>query len=120
MEIPESHELRIGDRIDMFYTVSGWCKRGKIESLVHEVDQDLRWAIRAYDYNEDTGKLRLRVEIVQNPFPVMVVVVAVAAVGAGLFAWLSLDKIEKIVTDPVAGLAVLGVVIGGLVVLRKI
>lgn len=119
MEIPESHELRIGDRIDMFWTVSGWAKRGKIESLVHKVDQDLRWSIREYDYNEETGKLRIRVEILQNPFPVVVVVVAVAAVGAGLFAWLSLDKVEKIVADPVMGLSVLGAVGAALLFLWK-
>ena len=119
MEIPESHTLEIGDRIDMFYTIRGWAKRSKIDSLVHKVDQDPRWAIREYDYNEDKGKLRLRVEILQNPFPVAIVAVAVAVVGAGLFAWLSLDKVEKIVTDPVAGLSVLGMVGAGLLLLWR-
>ena len=114
MEIPQSHEVRIGDKLDLHYTVSGWAKRGKIESLVHKVDQDPRWMIREFEYNEDTGKLRLRVEIMQNPFPVVVVIVAVAAVGAGLFAWLSLDKVEMIVSKPFMGLTMLGAVAGGL------
>lgn len=119
MEIPQSHELRKGDEIDLHYTVSGWCKRGKIESLVHQVDQDQRWKITEYGYDEGAGKLRLRVKVVINPFPVVVVVVAVAAVGAGLFAWLSLDKVEMIVSKPLMGLTMLGAVAGGLYFLMK-
>lgn len=119
MEVPESHEAKIGDVFDLHYSVSGWCKRSKIESLVHEVDVDPRWAITQYEYNEETGKLRIRAKIVQNPFPIMVLIVSVAAVGAGLFAWLSLDKVEKIVADPVIGLSVLGAVVGGLLLIMR-
>lgn len=119
MEVLQSHEARVGDVFDLHYTVSGWCKKGKIESLVREVDVDPRWKITQYEYNEETGALRIRVKILQNPFPIVVVVVAVAAVGAGLLAWLSLDKVEKIVSDPVMGLSVLGAVVGGLLFLWK-
>lgn len=120
MEVPHGTEARKGDVFDLHYSISGWCKRSKIESLVYKVDQDPRWSIKQYDYDETLGKLRLRVQIEQNPFPVMVLIVAVAAVGAGLFAWLSLDKVEKIVADPVMSLSVLGAVMGGLfLIVRK-
>jgi hypothetical protein len=122
MEVNQGHEVTKGDVLDMFYHVSGWCKRSKIESLVHEVDQDPRWSIRQYEYNEETGALRLRVHVEQNPFPVVVIVVAVAAVGAGLFAWLTLDKVEKITTSPVGaalGMGTMAAAVLGLYTLAK-
>ncbi|NVM23392.1 MAG: hypothetical protein HWN68_16605 [Desulfobacterales bacterium] len=120
MEVPESYQARIGDRFDFHYSVSGFGKRGQIESLVREADKDPRWKVEQYEYDENTGKLRLRFKIIQNPLPLIIIVAAIGGIGIGLFAWLSLDKVEKIVSDPIGGLAVLGTVIGGLMVLRKV
>lgn len=110
MEVNEAYQARKGDIFDFHYTVSGWCKRSKIESLVHTVDQDMRWSITQYDYDEKAGKLRLRVRIDQNPFPLMIFIAAVGVIGAGLFAWLTLDKIEQITTSPVGAAIGLGTV----------
>lgn len=110
MEIPESTEAKVGDIFDLYYSVSGWWTKGKVESLVYRIDQDPRWKITRYDYDEPNDKLRLRVEIVANPFPIVVVVAAIGVAAAGLFAWLSLDKIEKITTSPVGAAMGLGTV----------
>jgi len=120
MEVPQSYEARIGDVFDFHYTVSGWCKESKIASLCHELDEDKRWAVTEYDYDEKTGKLRIRVEIVENPFPLILIVAVIGVIGGGLFAWLSLDKVEKITARPIVGLSMLGAVAAGLMVLRKI
>ena len=88
-------------------------------SLTHKLDTDPRWKVSEYDYDEATGKLRIRVEILKNPFPVVLIVAVIGVIGAGLFAWLSLDKIEIITARPIVGLSILGAVIGGLLVLRK-
>lgn len=108
MEISESEQLRKGDVVDLHYTVSGWCTRGKIESLVHQLDQDMRWEVKEFEYDETKGKVRIRVKVIENPFPVVLIIVAVGAIGAGLFAWLSLDKIEKITTSPIGAALGLG------------
>ena len=88
-----------------YWPVKGWGKAGQIKSLVHELDQDPRWTIEEYDYDDETGKLRIRIRIVQNPFPLIVVVVAIGAIGAGLFAWLTMESIDKVVSSP-AGAAI--------------
>jgi len=119
MEVPQSYEARLGDEFDFHYTVSGWCKEGKILSLTHELDADPRWNVTEYDYDEDTGKLRLRVKIVVNSFTLMVIVATIAVIGGGLLAWLSLDKVDKITSRPIVGLSMLGAVAGGLMLLRK-
>jgi len=110
MEVSESYQARKGDLLDFHYTVSGWCKQGKIESLVYELDQDKRWRVAEFEYDEPKGKLRIRVEIMQNPLPVIVIIAVIGAIGAGLFAWLSLDKIDKITTSPVGAAIGLGTV----------
>lgn len=119
MEVSQAEQARKGDVFDFHYIASGWCKQAKIESLVHKLDQDMRWRVDEFQYDEETGKLRIRVEVLENPFPVIIIVAAIGAIGAGLLAWLSLDKIEKITTHPVAGLTALAAVIGGLLILRK-
>ena len=113
MDISQAYKTVKGDVLDLFYTVSGWGKQGQIESLVHELDQDVRWKVIEYDWQDP--KLRIRVEIVVNPLPVIIIVAAIGAIGAGLFCWLSLDKVEKIISDPIGGAAIAGIVLlGGL------
>ncbi len=110
MEVPQSYEVRKGDLLDFHYAVSGWCKQAKIESLVHKLDEDPRWAVKEFEYDEEKGKLRIRAEVIENPFPVIIIIAAIGAIGAGLFAWLSLDKIEKITSSPVGAALSLGTV----------
>lgn len=112
-------QASIGDVFDFHYTIKGWGKQGQVESLVRKLDEDRRWKVVEYDFNPETSKLRIRVEIVENPFPLIVVIAAIAAVGGGLFCWLSLDKVEKIVSHPLGGLMMLGVIAGGIIALRK-
>lgn len=117
MEVSQAYEVKTGDVLDFHYSVSGWCKQAKIESLVHKLDLDPRWAVKEFEYNEETGKLRLRLEVIQNAWPVIIIIAAIAAIGAGLFAWLSLDKIEKIISSPVGAALSLGTVAAAIMAL---
>jgi hypothetical protein len=118
-EVSLQDQANIGDVFDFFYTVKGWGKQGQIESLVRKLDEDQRWKVDEYEFDPETSKLRIRVEIVQNPFPVIIVIAAIGAIGTGLFCWLSLDSVEKIVSKPIGGLAMLGVIATGLMALKR-
>lgn len=118
-EVAPYDQAEIGDVFDFHYTVKGWGKQGQIESLCRKLDEDQRWKVDEYSFDPETSKLRIRVEIIQNPFPLIIVIAAIGAIGTGLFCWLSLDKVEKIVSQPLGGLMMLGLVAGGIMALRK-
>ena len=118
MEVSQAYEAKKGEIFDFHYTVRGWGKQGQIESLVRKLDEDPRWKVIQFEYKNSS--LRLRVKVIENPLPLVLILVAITAIGGGLFCWLSLDKIEKVVSDPIGGLAILGTVVGGLMLLRKL
>lgn len=118
-EVVQTEQAKKGDVLDFFYTVKGWGKQGQIESLVRKLDEDQRWKVKEYDFNPDTSKLRIRVEVVQNPFPIIIIVAAVGAIGTGLFCWLSLDKIEQVISTPVGGLVMAGTIVFAIMAIMK-
>jgi len=117
IEVPQSEQARIGDVFDFFYTITGWGKQGQINGLVSKLDEDPRWQVKEYDLQD--SRLRLRVKVLQNPFPIVLVVAAIGAIGTGLFVFLSLDKVEKVVASPAGALTMVGAVGVGLLFLLK-
>jgi len=63
-------------------------------------------------------KIEVFIDILQNPVPVLVVVLALTAV-VGLLALLSLDKIEKIVTEPLPNIALILITIAVIIFLVR-
>jgi hypothetical protein len=118
MEVSQAEQARIGDVFDFHYSIRGFGKQGQINSLVHELDQDLRWEVQEFDFDGE-NKVRIRVKILQNPFPVVIVIGVIGAIGAGLFCFLSLDKIEKIVATPAGAVIGLGTIALGAITLWK-
>ncbi|MBA7495771.1 hypothetical protein ES702_06360 [subsurface metagenome] len=118
MEVSQAEQARIGDLFDFHYTIKGFGKQGQIDSLVHKLDQDPRWEVKEFDF-DGKNKVRLRVKILENPFPVVIVVGVIGAIGAGLFCFLSLDKIEKIIATPVGAAVGLGTIALGAITLWK-
>lgn len=117
MEVSQSEQARIGDVFDFFYTIRGIGKQGQINGLVSELDKDTRWKVLEYDLQDN--RLRLRLKVLQNPFPIVLVVAAIGAIGTGLFVFLSLDKVEKVVASPAGALTMVGTVgVGVLILLR--
>lgn len=117
MEVSQAEQARVGDVFDFFYTIRGWGKQGQINSLVNELDRDPRWEVK--EFALDNSSLRIRVKILQNPFPLVLVVAAIGAIGTGLFVFLSLDKVEKVVASPAGALTMIGAVGVGILVLMK-
>jgi len=117
VEVPQSEQAKIGDVFDFFYTITGFGKQGQINGLVTELDTDPRWQVVEYDLQD--SHLRIRVKVLQNPFPIILVVAAIGAIGTGLFVYLSLDKVEKVVASPAGALTMLGVLgVAGLFLLK--
>ena len=118
MEVSQAEQAKIGDVFDFHYSIKGFGKQGQINSLVHELDQDLRWEVQEFDFDGE-NKVRIRVKILINPFPVVIVVGVIGAIGAGLFCFLSLDKIEKIISTPIGAAMGLGTLAIGAIALWK-
>ena len=118
MEVSQAEQARIGDVFDFHYSIKGFGKQGQIESLVHKLDLDPRWEVQEFDFDGE-NKLRIRVKILINPFPVVIVIGVIGAIGAGLFCFLSLDKIEKIIASPVGAAMGLGTLLIGAIALWK-
>ena len=117
VEVPQSEQARIGDVFDFLYTIRGLGKQGQINGLVTELDTDPRWQVLEYDLQD--SHLRIRVKVLQNPFPIILVVAAIGAIGTGLFVYLSLDKVEKVVSSPAGAMTMLGILgVAGLFLLK--
>ncbi|MBA7476276.1 hypothetical protein ES707_11659 [subsurface metagenome] len=107
MEVSQYENAKIGDVYDFYYTMTGWGKQGQVESLSRELDQDPRWTVINIQRVDDS-RIIIRVRVIKNPFPLLLIVGAIGAIGTGLFLWLSLDKIEKITEGPVVSFGILG------------
>jgi len=116
-EVPQSYGAVVGDVLDFYYTIRGWGKQGQIESLVNDLDRDPRWEVKEYDL--DNSKLRIRVKVLINPLPVILIVAAIGAIGTGLFVFLSLDKVEKVVASPMGALSLIGIAGAGILLLLR-
>lgn len=106
-EVSQFENAKSGETYDFHYTMRGWGKQGQIENLVNRLDQDPRWKVLTTTM-VDESSLVIRILIVKNPFPLVLIVGAIAAIGTGIFLWLSLDKIEKISESPMAAFGLLG------------
>lgn len=107
MEVSQFENARNGEVYDFHYIMRGWGKQGQIESLVNDLDEDQRWVVVSANMADDS-RLVIRIKVVKNPFPLLLIVGAIGSIGTGLFLWLSLDKIEKISQSPVASFGILG------------
>ena len=117
VEVPQSEQARIGDVFDFHYTIRGLGKQGQINGLITELDTDPRWKVIEYDLQD--SHLRIRVKVLQNPFPIVLVIAAIGAIGTGLFVFLSLDKVEKVIASPAGALTMVGLVgVGALFLLK--
>lgn len=107
-EVSQFENAKNGETYDFHYIMRGWGKQGQVESLVNQLDEDPRWKVLNTTMPDETH-LVIRVKIVKNPFPLLLIVGAIGAIGTGFFLWLSLDKIEKISESPMAAFGLLGI-----------
>jgi len=139
-EVTTSYQVKKGDRLQFEFTIQTLWSEDQIKSIVERINTDpklnvIDYEIVSHDW-KDMGmygeyatlldKLIVRVEVLQNPFPVMVLIAMIVATGGIYFLSLTLDKIylisESIPETAKTGLSiiiVIGAVFAGYIVLRK-
>jgi len=136
-EISKDEPLYPGDVIEMEFKTFGpdWvylraAELAMLKGRMEEKNPD--YELIAWDSTTHKDKLILTFRILEPREPTEQVqqagigtaaVIAVIVVGAGLFTWLSLDKVYKISSTPagqvaLAGSSVLGVVVVGYIIYR--
>ncbi len=139
-EITSSYQVKKGDIIQFEFTIQTLWSEEQIKSIIDRVNTDPK--LRVMDFKtvthdwKDVGvygeyatlldKFVVKVEVLQNPFPVMVLIAMVVATAGLYFLSLSLDKIylisESIPETAKTGLSFLGLAgsaIVGYFLLRK-
>lgn len=135
-----NYQVKKGDQLQFEFTIQTLWSEDQIKSILEQVNTDPK--LRIIDYEtvahdwKDVGmygeyaalldKLIVRVEVLQNPFPVMVLIAMIIASSGIYFLSLTLDKVylisESIPETAKTGLSmimVIGAVIAGYIVLRK-
>ena len=123
-EIDKDEPLYQGDRIEMHFKTFGpawvYLRASELAILKWRLsEKNPEWKMIAWDHTTYTDRLVLTFEILEGPVVsgpqvqqagviTTAAVIGVFVVGAGLFAWLSLDKIYKIVESPAGKIALAG------------
>ena len=121
-EIDKDEPLQPGDVIEMYFKVfGGWLYLRAAELAVLKWQLGKKnpdWKMTAWDSTTYPDMLVLTFEILEPVVTEMPVqqagiittaaVIGAVVIGAGLFAWLSLDKIYKITDSPAGKIALAG------------
>lgn len=123
LEISRS-DVQIGDNLEMVFNTVGWAwiQAVQLAAIESKLSEDKRFNIHSIRVDEDDPEqTKVVYRITVNPPPDntdpaiyqagigVAIVAAIAAVGGGLFLWLSLDKVYKITESP-AGQMSLGLI----------
>ena len=99
IEINQSYQVKKGDIIEFDYRIFSLWENSQIQAILEKINNDGKMLVLDYELSSSnfySDLLKIKVEILQNPFPVLLLVVAIAAIGTSLFIYLSLDKIYLI------------------------
>ena len=139
-EVTTSYQVKKGDQLQFEYTIQTLWSEDQIKSILDRVNTDPKLTVLDYEivtHNwQDVGvygeygalldKLIVKIEVLQNPFPVMILIAMIVATGGLYFLSLTLDKVylisESIPETAKTGLSfvmVLGAVFAGYMVLKK-
>jgi len=139
-EVTTNYQVKKGDQLQFEFTIQTLWSEDQIKSIVERINTDpklnvIDYEIVSHDW-KDVGmygeyatlldKLIVRVEVLQNPFPVMVLIAMIVAMGGLYFLSLTLDKVyllSESIPDTVKSgfstLALIGGAVIGFVALRK-
>jgi hypothetical protein len=139
-EVTTSYQVKKGDQLQFEYTIQTLWSEDQIKSILDRVNTDPKLSVLDYEivtHNwQDVGvygeygmlldKLIVKIEVLQNPFPVMILIAMIVATGGLYFLSLTLDKIylisESIPETAKAGfsyMALIGTALVGYFILRK-
>lgn len=125
IEIDKDKPLNPGDRIEMYFrsTSMVWIKAAQIALIEYRLAgrkdfQILSWSLAG----PNTVIFTVRINKT-NPVIVTAAIIGVAIIGAGVVAWLTLDKVLQIIESPtskvMAGGAIVAAIVGLLVLIKK-
>lgn len=106
-EITTSYEVKKGDRIRFEFSIRSFWNEGQIKSALEQVNRDPKLTVIDYQVEEHTwqeigisswilDKLIVNVEVLQNPFPVMILVAMVISTIGLYFLSVTLNKVYLI------------------------
>ena len=122
VEIDKKYPLEAGDVIELVYNVKGpaWVVGTALTIIESALNRKKNYSVEAWSHDPDKGQVSIEVKII-DPTPPSdappevqqagigaAIVWAIAVIGGGVFVWLSLDKIYKIVDTPAGQVAVAG------------
>jgi hypothetical protein len=109
-EVTTSYQVKKGDQLQFEYTIQTLWSEDQIKSILDRVNTDPKLSVLDYEivtHNwQDVGvygeygmlldKLVVKIEVLQNPFPVMILIAMIVATGGLYFLSLTLDKVYLI------------------------
>lgn len=128
--IDQKTPLDVGDVIEIHYKLSGpvWLRATVIDAIERKLrGSDIGFELISTEDDTDSNRLIIKARRIEKPDPAeperyeagitvaaSTIIALIATAGIGLFVWLSLDRIYKIVDNPAGQTALAG---GGLVAL---
>ena len=100
--IGRDYLLKKGDLIEMQFKILSIFENWQIDSIIEKLKEDPRWIITDYELVNSTwysDRLHVKLKILQNPFPLLLVIVAVSSIAVSAFIYLSFDKAELIMEE---------------------
>lgn len=136
-EITSNYEVKKGDRLSFEFSIRSFWNAGQIKSALETVNQDPKLRVLDYRIEEHTwqeigisswifDKLIVEIEVIQNPFPVMILAALIVSTVGLYFLSVTLDKMylisESIPETAKTGLSMLALIGGafaGYLILKK-
>lgn len=118
IENAENHVAKVGDVYDLTYTLVSipFISNQQRKIIAERINLDDR--VKVIETDSSGGVLRIRVEVIKNPFPLGIIIALGFTSLVGFFAFSSLSKVEQIFESPtgkISGIAVsIGIIAGAL------
>lgn len=113
-EIPrsdwETQTLRVGEVYRFTYEKRFFLSQGSVDSMIARIAGDPHFDV--IDFKQTDGMFTLTAKVIKaSPIPLGYIIAVVATAALGVFAFLSLTKVEKIISSPLGGIAFAAVAI---------
>lgn len=109
IEIDINKHLNPGDRIELHFSITGmfWLTAAQIALIESRLEGRKDFRILSHSLPANNQVIFTAQVLKTNPVIVTASIIGAAIIGAGVIAWLTLDKVYQIIESP-AGKAVLG------------
>lgn len=120
-EITQGYEVKKGDVLELHYNILSFWTNDQIDSLCEKIEASGKMSVQDYSIEKQSAwmndpdygwtprdKLILKVEVIENPFPVLILVALIAGTAGLIFLSISLDKIYLIAKETPQALSTVG------------